>query len=174
MKVLKRGRPPLGRKAMTAAQRQARRRAKLRQKIAQEQQHHQEMRGIRRLYQPPTGYGRAKEQLTAQGHEFERARRDFGFEEGVFVDGAFLDSTEVIELAAMPLKERQQRLAARRLATKDDACGAVKGYMARQRVSLDELVQYFEVRGRRVATLGGPAMRGRADLGERATRRQSR
>jgi hypothetical protein len=33
------------------------------------------------------GYGRAKTQLIAQGHEFERTRREFGFEEGVFIDG---------------------------------------------------------------------------------------
>ena len=82
---------------MTAAQRQARRRKRLRKaKDAR----------LQRAYQPPHGYGRAKSQLLAQGHCFERARREFGFEEGVFVDGAFLGTLEVIRLAELPPQER--------------------------------------------------------------------
>jgi hypothetical protein len=136
--MAKRGRPPLGRKAMSPAQRQARHRAVVRKR---EQEHlHQE--GMRRLYQPPHGYGKAKEQLLAAGHEFERARREFGFEDGVFVDGAFLGSSEVIQLAELSQEERSQRLAARRIEQKDDACGAVEGYMARLHITLEELIAY--------------------------------
>jgi len=34
------------------------------------------------LGQPPKGYGAAKAKLQAQGHVFERARSEAGFEEG--------------------------------------------------------------------------------------------
>jgi hypothetical protein len=129
----KRGRPPIGRKAMTDAQRQARRRAKLKQIALERKQ---------RRYQPPPGYGAAKRQLRVGGHQFEWARRDRGFEEGVFVDGAFLGSRQVIELAGPPPQERDPWLAEQRQATKSDACGAVVGYMQGLHVTLDELIAY--------------------------------
>ena len=72
------GRPPIRRKAMTPAQRQARHREKLR-RLAKEETA-AAMIG-RRLYQPPHGHGRAKERLLGVGHTFERARSEFGFEE---------------------------------------------------------------------------------------------
>jgi hypothetical protein len=134
----KRGRPPVYRTAMTAAERQARRREKLR-KAAQQAAAEA---GAYRAYQPPHGYGKAKATLQAHGHHFERARREFGFEEGVFVDGAFLGTDEVIALAKLPKAEREQRLAEHRLARKDDACGAVASYMAALRVSFDEFIRY--------------------------------
>jgi hypothetical protein len=140
MKLPKRGRPPLGRKAMTAAERQARRRERLREaENARRREQGQPL--AHRPSQPPHGYGRAKEQLIAEGHHFERARREFGFEEGTFVDGAYLGSSDVIDLAALPLEERQQRLAEARHATKDFACGAVEQYMAALHVSRDELIE---------------------------------
>src|SRR6516225_1071610 len=97
MKRPRRGRPPLGRRPMTAAQRQARRRERLRKAKAEREA----QEGKRRAYQPPYGYNRAKEQLINAGHHFQRARREFGFEEGVFVDGAFISSYEVIALAEL-------------------------------------------------------------------------
>jgi hypothetical protein len=133
----KRGRPPIGRKAMTPAERQARRRKRLREAEAARRKGRDPSW---RAYQPPHGYVVAKEQLIREGHEFERVRREFGFEEGVFVDGAFMGTFDVIELARLPTRERQQNLAEQRLATKDFACGAVRGYMAALRVSLAELV----------------------------------
>ena len=111
-KRTRRGRPPIHRKAMTAAERQARRRQRLKEIARQRQQEQME----RRAYQPPRGYGRAKEQMIKEGHQFERARREFGFEEGVFVDGAFLGTSEVIDLATLPLQQRQQRIAEHRRA----------------------------------------------------------
>jgi len=115
----KRGRPPIGKKAMTPAQRQARRRAKL---------------------------AEAAKQMQHEGHDFERARSEFGFEEGVFVDGASVGTLEVIELAKLPVKERRTRITERRRATKDFACSAVGGYMNTLQVSREELVRYFEER----------------------------
>jgi hypothetical protein len=138
----RRGRPPLGRKAMTNAQRQARHRQRL--KEAAKQRAEELLRGQRRPSQPPYGYNKAKAQLQAAGHRFETARRDLGFEEGTFVDGAFLGSHEVLALADMPPRERQQLLAEVRRTLKDDACGAVQGYMAALRVTLDELVRFLE------------------------------
>jgi hypothetical protein len=128
---------------MTAAQRQARRRRKLREaaKLKLEQPLG------RRLYQPLPGYGLAKEQLIAAGHCFERARREAGFEEGVFVDGALLSSSEVIAFAELPLQERRRRLAEQRRATKDFACTAVAHYMQTLQVTRDEL---FSSSGARV------------------------
>ena len=58
------------------------------------------------------------------------------------MDGAFLGSREVIELATLPPRERTQWLAACRCERKDDACSAVEGYMATLQVSLDELIRY--------------------------------
>jgi hypothetical protein len=142
MRARKRGRPPLGRKAMTAAQRQARRRQRLREQLREQQE-----QPARRLHQPPHGYPQAKAQLQADGHQFERARREFGFEEGVFVDGAFLGSLEVIDLAKRSPRERARWLAERRL-DHQDACRAVEGYMEVLRVSLDELVHYVETQRR--------------------------
>jgi hypothetical protein len=119
---------------MTAAERQVRRRQKL--KREELERRHQE--GQRRAYQPPYGYNRAKEQMIREGHEFERARRDWGFEEGVFVDSAFLSSSEVIELAAMPRQERVARIIDSRRLGKDFACSAVRAYMECMHVSLEE------------------------------------
>ena len=133
----RRGRPPIGRRAMTAAERQARWRKRLRKAEAERQQPE------RRAYQPPHGYERAKAQLLAQGHHIERARREYGFEEGVFVDGAFLDTLMVIQLAELPPQERQRRLAEGRRDGKEFACNAVRGYMAALQVSRDELIQYL-------------------------------
>ena len=78
---MKRGRPPIGKKAMTDAQRQARwRKRKLETALE----------GQRRAgRQPPYGYGKAKETLLAEGHKFTRVHDSFGEEfGGVFVDGA--------------------------------------------------------------------------------------
>ena len=137
---------------MTAAQRQARRRERLRKAKAEREA----QEGKRRAYQPPYGYNRAKEQLINAGHHFQRARREFGFEEGVFVDGAFLGSGEVIALAELAPAERQQRLAKARHDWKDLACGSVKSYMDMMQVSLDELIQYLT---RRDATKAKPGPR---------------
>jgi hypothetical protein len=109
MKARKRGRPPLGRKAMTAAERQAQRRQRLRE--AARKQREERQLGRRRAFQPAHGYGQSKALRRAQGHHFERAREEFGFEGGVFVDGAFLDTWAVVELAKLDPRERQQRLA---------------------------------------------------------------
>jgi hypothetical protein len=135
-KMRKRGRPPIHRKAMTAAQRQARRREKLR-RIAREEA---AKASERQAYRPPHGYGNAKQTLIDKGHCFVRAKREYGFEEGVFVDGAYLGSQEVIELAEISQrKDRDAWLAKRRIETKADACGAVQGYMNDLQVTLKEL-----------------------------------
>jgi hypothetical protein len=126
---------------MTSAERQARYRKRLKEAAKRRAEALSE---TRRTYQPPRGYSKAKAQLQAAGHDFERARREFGFEQGVFVDGAFLGSHEVIVLADLSPRERQQRLAEVRRTHKDDACVAVQGYMTALRVSLDELVRYLE------------------------------
>jgi hypothetical protein len=122
MKPRKRGRHPLGRKAMTAAERQP------------------------RPYQTAHGYEKAKAELQTLGHRFEHARREFGFEEGVFVDGALINSLAVIELAKLSPGDRQQQLAEARKDNKDFACSAVASYMRAMWVSLDELTQYVEGR----------------------------
>jgi hypothetical protein len=125
---------------MTAAERQARRRQRMREAEVARQR---EKRGLSaRPYQPPHGYGKAKEQLIAAGHRFERARRDFGFEEGTFLDGAFLGSSEVIALASLSPPERKRQLAEIRQARKEDACDAVVGYMAALHVTRDELLRH--------------------------------
>ena len=139
MRRPKRGRPRIGRRAMTNTQRQARWRKRKREtEAARPSQQEQEL--LRRAYQPPFGYGRAKQQLIDQGHQFARARREFGFEEGVFVDGALLGSRQVIALAEQSPHERQQWLAEQRRATKVFACNSVQQYMELMRVSLDELI----------------------------------
>jgi hypothetical protein len=61
---------------------------------------------------------KAKETLLAAGHCFERARHEFGFEEGVFLDGAFLSSADVIAMADISPHERKERLAKARCMTK--------------------------------------------------------
>ena len=132
----KRGRPPIGRKAMTPAQRQAKRRAKLRQ----EAKLVKELREGRPTYEPPPGYNKAKEKLRAEGHEFERARAAAGFEFGVFVDGAFVFSSDVITMAEMPRKERERFLDQERQRRKDFAVGAVAHYMQVMRVTVDDLL----------------------------------
>jgi hypothetical protein len=114
---------------MTAAERQAR--------------HRQKVKGERRQYQPPPGYYEAKAKLSAQGHGFERARREWGFEEGVFVDGAFLSSLEVIELAKLPVLAAAARIAAKRRTTKHWACSVVADYMRTMHVSFEEIVRHF-------------------------------
>jgi hypothetical protein len=95
--------------------------------------------GSPRPYQPAHGYPKAKEHLLKDGHKFERARGEWGFEEGVFVDGAFVNSGEIVHLATLPKTERKKVLAENRLRNKDFACNAVRSYMAEMRVSLDEL-----------------------------------
>jgi hypothetical protein len=138
---MKRGRKPLGRKAMTAAERQAKRRKRLRREAAVKAAAERGEWLSPHPYQPPHGYPKAKEKLIAEGHSFQRARREWGFEEGVFVDGAYLGAGEVITLADLQPAEREQRLAERRGDGKDFACDAVEGYMAAMRVSLDDLIQ---------------------------------
>jgi hypothetical protein len=124
---------------MTAAQRQARRR----EKLAREEKERRYRQGHRTAWQPPHGYQAAKQQMIAEGHVFERAREDFGFEAGVFFDDAWLETSTVIELAKLPLVERRTRIAEARSASKDEACYAVKRYMERLHVSVTELVSYL-------------------------------
>ncbi len=147
----KRGRPPIGRKAMTAAQRQAKRRAKLRQaaKLAQELRE-----GRPPPYQPPHGYNPAKEKLLKEGHVFERARREAGFEQGVFVDGAFLDSRNVVEMAKMPKAERERFLEQARRLGKDLAVSAVVHYMEMMRISVADLEASEKPAGERFRSAG--------------------
>jgi hypothetical protein len=147
MKPAKRGRRPIGRKAMTAAERQARRRQRLREDAnAVEQERLAREQPLASLYQPPPhGYPKAKAELLGRGHTFERARREFGFKEGVFVDGAWLDSRAVIAYAALSPAECEQRLAEARDHTKRDACDMVESYMGALHVSLDELLQHFRI-----------------------------
>jgi hypothetical protein len=61
---------------------------------------------------------------------------------GTFVDGAYLSTHEVIELAELPPRERQQRIDEARRINKQVACEAVEAYMERLRVTLDELILY--------------------------------
>jgi hypothetical protein len=71
---------PIGRKAMTPAERLARRRARLQEAARQQLLGERQAAGIGTC-QPPKGYGAAAK-LQAQGHVFERARSEAGFEEG--------------------------------------------------------------------------------------------
>jgi hypothetical protein len=83
----------------------------------------------------PKGQGKA-----ALGGAASSAPREFGFEEGAFVDGALVSSYEVIALVEMSPPKRKERLDEARRATKADACMAVRSYMAVLHVSLDDLV----------------------------------
>ena len=90
-------------------------------------------------YQPPHGYAQAKDTLIRQGHSFERARRDWGFEWGVFVDGAYLESGAAMQLVDMPPAERREYLAKERAVSKDLACAAVRSLMRDLRVTVADL-----------------------------------
>jgi hypothetical protein len=93
---------------------------------------------------PPAGYAEAKELLIREGHHFERTREDGPWEEGVFVDGAYVSSADVIDLATWETAaERTQWLTERRRERKGEACRAVEIYMQAMRVSLDELTRYL-------------------------------
>ena len=131
----KRGRPPIGHKAMTPAQRQAKRRAKLRQ----EAKLVKELREGRPTYQPPPGYNKAEEKLRAEGtNSSGRGQRRASF--GDFVDGAFVFSSDVITMAEMPRKERERFLDQERQRRKGFAVGAVAHYMQVMRVTVDDLL----------------------------------
>jgi hypothetical protein len=154
-----RGRPPIGRRAMTPAQRQARRRKRLREAEA-ERLRLAGQEPPRLPYQPPHGYGRAKEWLIKQGHEFTRVHDELGQEfGGTFIDGAYVDTLEVIRLAAMPAQERKQRLDEARRDGKHWACDAVEVYMKRLRVSLDELIANCKLNAALDRTRGGDSLR---------------
>jgi hypothetical protein len=123
---------------MTAAQKQARYRKRLKEAAKKRAA---ELAAARLLYQPPVGYSRAKQRLIEAGHQFKRIHDAFGREfGGVFVDGAYMATLEVIALADMAPGERKQRLAKARRAHKDVACDAVTA--AALEVSLDELIAY--------------------------------
>jgi hypothetical protein len=140
----KRGRKPLGRKAMTPAQRQARHRQRGKEKAELAARMAAEAKGRRHKELPPPGYHRAKQELQAAGHCFQRVHEEFGREfGGVFVDGAWMDTFDVSKLADMPAQERKQRLDKARHLTKDAACDAVTAYMAALHVSFDELAHYY-------------------------------
>jgi hypothetical protein len=138
MRAAKRGRPRIGRRAMTSAQRQARWRKRKRE-VEAERLRQQGLEPAHRPYQPPFGYGPAKARLIAQGCVFTHASRDAGFEHGVFVDGAFINASDVFVLAEMPRPERDAWLAEHRSETKDFACSAVLHFMNRLRVTIDDL-----------------------------------
>ena len=85
----------IGRKAMTPAQRQA-----SAAQAAAGGQARKELREGR----PTISRHRLQQgerEARAEGHEFERARAAAGFEFGVFVDGAFVFSSDVITMAEM-------------------------------------------------------------------------
>ena len=95
---------------------------------------------------PPHGYNKAKAKLQAEDHHFERARREFGFEFGVFVDGALMEADSVMALAEMLPQDRLQWIARERLAWKDQACNAVAGYMRALNVSHEEMLRHLKSR----------------------------
>ena len=126
---------------MTAAERQAKRRQRLRK----EAEIARRMEGPRRSGEVRPyvhGYPQAKQKMLAEGHTFERCRREWGFEEGVFVDGACVWSGEVVNLADLPLSERKQVLAERRRESKQFAVLAVECYMDALQVSLGDLYEH--------------------------------
>jgi hypothetical protein len=101
---------------MTGAQRQARWRSRKR-----------EAEAAAKPYKPPYGYKRAKEKLIAQGHQFTRVHDALGEENGgTFVDGAYLSTSAVKELAELPPRERLQRIDEARCTSKWAACEAVE------------------------------------------------
>jgi hypothetical protein len=125
---------------MTQAQRQARYRERRKQAAKEAVAAFEK----RRAFQPPHGYAKAKQQLIEAGHQFVRIHdghgREFG---GVFVDGAYLMTTQVVAMASMSITERKRLLAEARRTHKDVACDAVKAYMETLRVSLDDLVRQW-------------------------------
>jgi hypothetical protein len=123
---------------MTAVQRLGRHRARLRE-IAKDVRRRLDGCRKARVLAPPHGYDKAKAKLQAEGHEFERARREFRFEEGLFVDGAFVYAADVIALADLNAGERKRWLDDRRREFKDFAVNLVLAFMDRMRVSRDEL-----------------------------------
>ena len=64
------------------------------------------------------------------------------------MDGVYLETPEVIELAKLPLPQRRQQIAELRRKRKHWACGVVQDYMACMHVSLEELVGYIEAQKR--------------------------
>jgi hypothetical protein len=143
------------RKAMTNAVRQAKYRKRKKAAALAAAKRAAEEAGARRAYQPPYGYNAAKGKLKAAGHTFLRVHEDFGREfGGVFVDGAYVGSHEVIELADLSAQERKARLDAARTAWKAIACDAVTAYMAAIRVSLGELIHHHEAERRQAKTWG--------------------
>jgi hypothetical protein len=142
----KRGRPPIHKKAMTAAERQARRREKVRR---EEKERRYRLGDHGDALRPPYGYQAAKDQMIHEGHVFERTRREWGFEEGVFVDGAMLSGSEIIKLAKLPIAERKSRIAEARTMMKNQACFAVECYMERLHVTFEELSTYIESQQKR-------------------------
>lgn len=124
---------------MTDAERQAKRRASLRQQ-ARDRARRDGPRAPSVVRPPPDGYAQAKQALQESGHCFERTRREWGFEEGVFVDGVLVTGADVVMLAAMPPPERKQGLDDRRPQGKHHAIHAVRCYMDMMRVGLDDLL----------------------------------
>jgi hypothetical protein len=131
---------------MTDAERQAKRRERLRKEAEIARRRVQRRSG--EVRPPAHGYPQAKQKMLAEGHTFERCRREWGFEEGVFVDGALVDSGEVVHLATLPKTEREKVLAEKRRRNKDFACHAVRSYMDAMQVSIEELIREEDNVGR--------------------------
>ena len=159
----KRGCKPIGRKAMTPAERQAKRRAKLREEARKALIAFRQAQGVGTC-QPPHGYAKAKQTLQMEGRVFERARRDWGFEDGVFVDGAFISSHEVIRLADTAPADVDRVLADRRRDTKSFAIDAVLAFAAGMRVSLKDLQERIPPKTDHSAALPAPYTVGRQDV----------
>lgn len=137
----------LGKRALTPAEKQARYRNNKKKAAELKAAKKPE----RQAYQPVHGYNAAKAKLIAAGHHFERARREWGFEAGVFVDGALLGpigfgdgSESVLSLADMTPAERKSYLDSEREATKQFACDAVESFMEEMRVTMDELTRHLQ------------------------------
>jgi hypothetical protein len=76
-----------------------------------------------------------------------RVHEDFGREfGGVFVDGAYLATSDVINLANHEPPSRAEFLARAKDRHKNVACEAVEAYMQSLHVNRDELIRYFEQR----------------------------